>query len=209
MAVIHGANLQVDVHAVGDRGVDLTLDAFRTAAGSDREVARCRHRIEHFMFRRESRIRRAADLAVWNTDLRTVRTTAEVDRLQVVAMYVSGQPTWTVPPVPAPVDPSQWVKSHARFWLQVTLSNELAADAVCGVRPDCVRLRLATGPARRRLLCACRPCERSAETENGTYSRPSDACIRVGEGSEFLSFSYNGRRKTRPFDFGIEVRSCR
>ena len=132
MAVIHGANLQVDVHAVGDRGVDLTLDAFRTAAGSDREVARCRHRIEHFMFRRESRIRRAADLAVWNTDLRTVRTTAEVDRLQVVAMYVSGQPTWTVPPVPAPVDPSQWVKSHARFWLQVTLSNELAADAVCG-----------------------------------------------------------------------------
>lgn len=216
VAVIHNADLQVDVHAVGDRGVDLTLDAFRKAAGSDREVARRRHRIEHFMFRREPSIRRAADLgvpvctqplhlvirgddflrkfgrdpvaymvpsasfrragvklsfgadvpaspshrpldsirtamvrrtasdaqldhsesitflealqahtldaayaafderelgsievgkqadvAIWNSDLRTVRTAADVDRLQVLATYVSGQPTWTALPLEA------------------------------------------------------------------------------------------------------------
>jgi predicted amidohydrolase YtcJ len=213
VATIHNAGFQVDVHAAGDRGVDLTLDAFRKAAGSDPEVARRRHRIEHFIFRRESSIRRAADLgvpvctqplwlvvrgddflrrfgrdpvdymipsasflrggvklsygadvpaspshrpldsirsamvrrtasgaeldrsegitflaalqahtldaayaafderelgsievgkqgdlAVWNADLRTVRTAADVDRLQVVTTYLSGQPTWTAAP---------------------------------------------------------------------------------------------------------------
>ena len=33
--LIHEAGLQVDVHAVGDRGVDAVLDAFRKAVGPD------------------------------------------------------------------------------------------------------------------------------------------------------------------------------
>jgi predicted amidohydrolase YtcJ len=40
-----------------------------------------------------------ADLAVWNTDLRMVRTAADVDRLQVLATYVSGEQKWTAPPM--------------------------------------------------------------------------------------------------------------
>jgi predicted amidohydrolase YtcJ len=61
---IHKAGLQVDVHAVGDRGVDLVLDAFRKVAGSDRVVGARRHRIEHFPFRRAESIRLAAELGV-------------------------------------------------------------------------------------------------------------------------------------------------
>lgn len=64
VTLIHQADLQVDVHAVGDRGVDLVLDAFRKAAGSDKEVAARRHRIEHFPFRRAESIRLAAELGV-------------------------------------------------------------------------------------------------------------------------------------------------
>jgi predicted amidohydrolase YtcJ len=64
VSLIHQAGLQVDVHAVGDRGVDLVLDAFRKASGSDRAVHARRHRIEHFPFRRAESIRRAADLGV-------------------------------------------------------------------------------------------------------------------------------------------------
>jgi predicted amidohydrolase YtcJ len=44
--------------------VDLVLDAFRKAAGSDQAVRDRRHRIEHFPFRRAESIRRAADLGV-------------------------------------------------------------------------------------------------------------------------------------------------
>lgn len=64
VSVIHGADLQVDVHAVGDRGVDLTLDAFSKAAGSDAAVRDRRHRIEHFMFRKVDTMRRAAEMGV-------------------------------------------------------------------------------------------------------------------------------------------------
>jgi hypothetical protein len=44
----------------------------------------------------------------------------------------------TVPPVATPVDLGPAVKGRARFWLQVTLTNQLAADAVCGF--DLMRL---------------------------------------------------------------------
>lgn len=61
---IHDAGLQVDVHAVGDKGVDWTLDAFEAVAGSAAEVRERRHRIEHFPFRRMESIRRAAAMGV-------------------------------------------------------------------------------------------------------------------------------------------------
>jgi len=64
VAMIHQAGMQADVHAVGDRGVDLVLDAFLRAAGSPRSVAARRHRIEHFLFRRPESIHHAADLGV-------------------------------------------------------------------------------------------------------------------------------------------------
>ena len=64
IATIHNADLQADVHAVGDKGVDWTLDAFAKAAGSTAECRRRRHRIEHFLFRKVDTIRRAAELEV-------------------------------------------------------------------------------------------------------------------------------------------------
>lgn len=64
IATIHNADLQADVHAVGDKGVDWTLDAFAKAAGSTAECRRRRHRIEHFLFRKVDTIRRAADMEV-------------------------------------------------------------------------------------------------------------------------------------------------
>ena len=61
---IHSADYQVDVHAVGDKAVDLTLDGFFKACGSASECRRRRHRIEHFPFRKLDSIRRAADYGV-------------------------------------------------------------------------------------------------------------------------------------------------
>ncbi len=62
IATIHQGDLQADVHAVGDKGVDWTLAAFAKAAGSAAECRRRRHRIEHFPFRKLDSIKRAADL---------------------------------------------------------------------------------------------------------------------------------------------------
>ncbi|MBN1343228.1 MAG: amidohydrolase [Phycisphaerae bacterium] len=64
IATIHRAGFQADVHAVGDKGVDWTLDAYAKAAGSQAECRRRRHRIEHFPFRKMDSIRRAADMGV-------------------------------------------------------------------------------------------------------------------------------------------------
>lgn len=64
VATIHNADLQVDVHAAGDRGVDMTLEAFSRAAGGDRAVRECRHRIEHYMFYRQESIDRTANMGV-------------------------------------------------------------------------------------------------------------------------------------------------
>jgi len=64
ISTIHQAGLQVDVHAAGDRGVDLTLDAFIRAAGGDRAVVERRHRIEHYLFNRPASISRTADMGV-------------------------------------------------------------------------------------------------------------------------------------------------
>lgn len=58
---IHDADYQVDVHAVGDRSVDMTLDSFLKVCGNSGECRRRRHRIEHFPFRNLDSIRRAAD----------------------------------------------------------------------------------------------------------------------------------------------------
>ena len=58
---IHAANYQVDVHAVGDKGVDLTLDAFLKVAGSASECRKRRHRIEHFPYLKLDSIKRAAE----------------------------------------------------------------------------------------------------------------------------------------------------
>jgi predicted amidohydrolase YtcJ len=62
ITAIHKAGWQADVHAVGDRGVDWTLEAFARAAGSAAECRRRRHRIEHFPFRKADTIKRAAEL---------------------------------------------------------------------------------------------------------------------------------------------------
>ena len=64
VAAIHRADLQVDVHAVGDKGVDWTLKAFAKAAGSAQAVRRLRHRIEHYPFLKADSIRHTADLGV-------------------------------------------------------------------------------------------------------------------------------------------------
>ena len=64
VASIHRAGLQADVHAVGDKGVDWTLQAFAKAAGSAGACRTRRHRIEHFPFRKRDSIRRTAELGV-------------------------------------------------------------------------------------------------------------------------------------------------
>jgi len=64
VGVIHSAGLQVDVHAVGDRGVDWTLTAFEKAAGGAARARERRHRIEHFPFLKQDSIRRAAEMNV-------------------------------------------------------------------------------------------------------------------------------------------------
>jgi len=64
IAAIHRADLQVDVHAVGDKGVDWTLQAFAHAAGRASAARERRHRIEHFPFRKLDSIRRAAEMNV-------------------------------------------------------------------------------------------------------------------------------------------------
>lgn len=64
VATIHNAGLQVDVHAAGDRGVDLTLEAFSRAAGGDAAVRSRRHRLEHYMFYRQQSIDRTAAMGV-------------------------------------------------------------------------------------------------------------------------------------------------
>jgi predicted amidohydrolase YtcJ len=61
ITAIHAADYQVDVHAVGDKAVDFTLDGFLKACGSASECRRRRHRIEHFPFRKLDSINRAAD----------------------------------------------------------------------------------------------------------------------------------------------------
>ena len=61
ITAIHAADYQVDVHAVGDKAVDFTLDGFLKACGSASECRRRRHRIEHFPFRKLDSIKRAAD----------------------------------------------------------------------------------------------------------------------------------------------------
>ena len=61
---IHEADYQVDVHAVGDRAVDLTLDAYRKICGSDSDCRKRRHRIEHFPFKKMDSIKRSADMGV-------------------------------------------------------------------------------------------------------------------------------------------------
>jgi hypothetical protein len=64
IATIHKADYQVDVHAVGDKGVDWTLEAFAKAAGGAAACRERRHRIEHFPFYKLDTIRRAADMGV-------------------------------------------------------------------------------------------------------------------------------------------------
>lgn len=58
---IHDAGYQVDVHAVGDRAVDLTLDAFLKVCSTPAECRRRRHRIEHFAFRNLDSIKRSSE----------------------------------------------------------------------------------------------------------------------------------------------------
>jgi len=59
----HRAGWQVAAHAIGDRAIDLALDAFAVAA--DRYPrADPRHRIEHFAAARPDQVRRAAELGV-------------------------------------------------------------------------------------------------------------------------------------------------
>jgi len=64
IATIHQAGLQADVHAVGDKGVDWTLEAYAKVTGSAAACRRRRHRIEHFPFRKSDSIKRAAEMGV-------------------------------------------------------------------------------------------------------------------------------------------------
>jgi len=64
IAAIHRADLRADVHAVGDKGVDWTLQTFAHAAGRAPAARERRHRIEHFPFRKLDSIRRAAEMNV-------------------------------------------------------------------------------------------------------------------------------------------------
>ncbi len=61
---IHRADLQADVHAVGNKGVDWTLMAFEKAAGGAAQARPRRHRIEHFPFRKLDSIQKAAAMNV-------------------------------------------------------------------------------------------------------------------------------------------------
>lgn len=64
VSAIHNEGLQVDIHAAGDRGVDLSLDALSRAAGGDRNVPTRRHRLEHCLFRSKRSGNRMADMGV-------------------------------------------------------------------------------------------------------------------------------------------------
>jgi predicted amidohydrolase YtcJ len=59
----HRAGWRVAAHAIGDRAIDLALDAFATAAELYPR-ADPRHRIEHFAAARPDQVARAADLGV-------------------------------------------------------------------------------------------------------------------------------------------------
>ena len=59
----HRAGWRVAAHAIGDRAIDLALDAFADAA-DQYPRARPRHRIEHFAAARPDQVRRAAQLGV-------------------------------------------------------------------------------------------------------------------------------------------------
>jgi predicted amidohydrolase YtcJ len=59
----HRAGWRVAAHAIGDRAIDLALDAFATAAERHPRVDP-RHRIEHFAAARPDQVRRAAELGV-------------------------------------------------------------------------------------------------------------------------------------------------
>jgi predicted amidohydrolase YtcJ len=47
---------------------------------------------------------KCADLAVWNRDLRTVQTVEDLDRLQVVATYLAGKPSYQQLPPHGPAE---------------------------------------------------------------------------------------------------------
>lgn len=64
VATIHRAGRQVDVHAVGDKGVDWTLVAFEKACGGTRQNRERRHRIEHFPFYKLDTLRKASEMGV-------------------------------------------------------------------------------------------------------------------------------------------------
>jgi predicted amidohydrolase YtcJ len=59
----HLAGWRVAAHAIGDRAIDLALDAFAAAAGKHPR-SDPRHRIEHFAAARPDQVRRAAELGV-------------------------------------------------------------------------------------------------------------------------------------------------
>jgi len=59
----HQAGWRVAAHAIGDRAIDLALDAFATA-GDRYPRADPRHRIEHFAAARPDQVARAAELGV-------------------------------------------------------------------------------------------------------------------------------------------------
>jgi predicted amidohydrolase YtcJ len=64
IATIHKADFQVDVHAVGDKGVDWTLQAFAKASGSPRVCQDRRHRIEHYPFLKKDSLERTAEYGI-------------------------------------------------------------------------------------------------------------------------------------------------
>ena len=61
---VHEAGLRVATHAIGDRAIEMVLDAYEAAYASDSAATRQRHRIEHFGLPTPAQIQRAARLGV-------------------------------------------------------------------------------------------------------------------------------------------------
>jgi len=57
---VHGARLQMSVHGIGDRAIDMVLDAYREIG----DVGRARHRVEHASVVREDQVREFAKLGI-------------------------------------------------------------------------------------------------------------------------------------------------
>ena len=81
----HDGGLQIAVHAIGPRAVDMTLDAFAALGVPGSELAARRHRIEHaFLPGPEGQIERMVELGlVWSTQPAAIHAVGDAWRHQL------------------------------------------------------------------------------------------------------------------------------